>query len=99
MVEFAARDKIDVFAGHQGFIGLDVTMRSDEGNLHAGIGFFNLSNELYVALESHCGGEQNQKFVVLANLNGLLPIDLVRRGIEQTTSGNHAGGISKPNGL
>src|ERR1700730_9171197 len=74
-------------------------MRSDEGNLHAGIGFFNLSNELYVAVESHRGGKQNQEFVVFANLHSLLPVDVVWRGVEQTTPGNHAGGIGEPNGI
>src|ERR1700722_3570867 len=99
MVEFTAGDKIDIFAGRQCFIGLDVAMRPNEGNLHTGIGFFNLANELDVALESHGGGKQNEEFVVFANLHGLLPVDLVRRGVEQTTSRNHSSWIGEPNGI
>jgi len=32
MVEFPANNKIDVFSGVQGFFGLDVSVRTDEGD-------------------------------------------------------------------
>src|SRR5438132_1487019 len=68
-----------------------------ERNLHARVGFFDLADEPDVALEANRGSEENQKLIVLANLNGLLPIDFVGRSIEQPAAGNHPGRIRQPN--
>src|SRR5438552_365255 len=73
-----ARHKIDVRAGIQRLIGLDVSVRADESNLHARVGFLDFADELDVALKTNRGREKDQKFVVLADLDGLLPIDFVR---------------------
>ena len=59
VIEFPARDEVDVFAGIQRLVGLDVSVGSDKSDLHAGIGFFDLANELQVALQTHGRGEQN----------------------------------------
>src|SRR5713226_635024 len=96
MVELSARHKIDVLAGHQRLVRLDVPVRPDKGNFHARIGFFDFADELDVALEPYGGREEDQKFVVLADFNRLLPIDFMRRGIEQAASGNHPRGIRQP---
>src|SRR6266850_1573434 len=58
VIELAAGHKLDVFAGIQGFVGLDVPMGADKSDLETGIGFLNLADQLDVALEADCGGEQ-----------------------------------------
>ena len=97
VIELPARHKINVFAGHHRFVRLDVPVRPHERNLHARVGFFDLADEPDVALEANRGSEENQKLIVLANLDGLLPIDFVGRSIEQPAAGNHPGRIRQPN--
>ena len=46
MIELTAGDELNVFAGVQRLIGLDVAVRADESDLHAGIGFFDFADEL-----------------------------------------------------
>src|SRR5882762_10030479 len=99
VVELAAGHKLDVFAGIQCFVGLDVPMGADKSDLEAGIPFLNLADQLDVALESDCGGEQHQEFVIFADFNGLLPIHLGRAGVQKAASGDHARRIGQPNGI
>src|SRR5258708_23560107 len=49
MIELPARYKIDVLAGIQRLIGLDVPVRPDESNFHARVGFLDFPDELDVA--------------------------------------------------
>ena len=88
MIELPARYKIDVLARHQCLVRLDVPVRPDERNLQPWIALFDLANQLDVTIESNGRGVQHQKLVVLADLNGLLPVHLVRRRIQQPASRN-----------
>src|SRR5712672_155209 len=99
VIELAAGHKFDVFAGIQGFVGLDVPMGADKGDLEAGIRFLNLADQLDVALEAHCGGEQDKEFVLFADFDGLLPIHLGRAGVQKAASGDHARRVGQPNGI
>jgi len=53
VVEFAAHDEIDVFAGIQRFVRLDVSVRTDERHFHGRVRFLDLSQQLDIALETH----------------------------------------------
>ncbi len=96
VVKLAVCHEIDVFACQQCFIRLDVPVRADKRDLQAGIRFLDLADELDVAAEADRRGEQNQKLVVFANLNRLLPIHLMRRRVQQAASRNHSSGIRQP---
>src|SRR6266853_1813059 len=99
VIELAAGHKFDVFAGIQCFVGLDVAVGADKGDLEARIGFLDLADQLDVALETDGGSEQHQEFVVFADFNGLLPIDLGRASVHQAAARNHAGRVGQPNGI
>ncbi len=43
VVEFSAHDEVDVLAGVQGLIWLDVPVRADERHLHGGVRFLDLA--------------------------------------------------------
>ena len=58
-------------AGVQRFVGLDVAVRADEGDFEARVGFLDLADELDVGIEADGGGEENEKFVVFADFDGL----------------------------
>src|ERR1700752_2871496 len=75
---------------------LDVAVRTDKPDLHRWVRFLDLPEQLQIAVESHRGREQNQEFVVLANLNGLLPIDFVGRSIQEAAARDQARGIGQP---
>src|SRR5690349_289662 len=72
-------------------------MRAYESNLQSGIFFFDFADQLDVAVESNRGGIQDQKLIVFANLNSLLPVNLVRGSIQQPAPGNHPRRIRQPN--
>src|ERR1700730_1588798 len=74
-----------------------MSVRANEGNFQAGVRFFDLADELNIACEPYGRGEQNEKFIIFANLNGLLPIDFGRRGVKQAAARNHSGGVGQPN--
>src|SRR6267143_985622 len=97
MIELSTRHEIDVLAGRQRLVRLDVSVRPDERNLHAWVGFFDFADEFDVALKTNGRSEQNEKFVVLADLHRLLPIYFVRGGVQKAASGNHSRGIRQPN--
>ncbi len=99
VIEFAAHDEVNVFAGVQGLIRLDVAVRTDKGNFQGRVSFLDFAQELDVAVEANSRGEQNQEFIVLANVDGLLPIDFVRGSVQQTAAGDHPGGIREPYGV
>src|SRR5438046_5368116 len=52
VIELPARHKVDVLAGVQCLLGLDMSMWPDEGNLQARVGFLDFADELDVALQS-----------------------------------------------
>ena len=52
MIKLPPRDKIDVFAGVECLLRPDVPGRTHKRNLHAGIGFFDLADELHVAAQA-----------------------------------------------
>ncbi len=99
MIELPAGHKIDVLARHQRLIRLDVPVGTHKGDLQAGIGLFDFADEFDVAPEADRGREQNEEFVVLANLNGLPPVDLVRRSIQQPAPRNHPRRVGQPHGI
>ena len=99
VIELTARDEVDVLGGVEGFVGLDVAVRADEGDLHARIGFFNFAEKLDVGIEADGGGEENEELVVFADLDRLAPVDFVGRGVDEAAAGDHAGGIGEPNGI
>src|SRR4029077_1948428 len=94
-----ACDKVDVLAGVQGLIRLDVAVGTDEGDLKTWMRFLDLADEFYVAIETNRRGEKDQKFVLFADFDGLLPVNLVRRGVQQTAARDHTGGIREPHGI
>ena len=97
VIELSARYEIDVLASVQRLLGLDVSVRPDESNLHARVGFLDFPDELDVALQANRGGEQNKKFVVFADLDCLPPVYFVGRCVQQPASRNHACGVRQPN--
>ncbi len=99
VIELTARDEVDVFAGGQRCVGLDVAVRADESDLHARIGFFNFAEKLDVGIEADRRGEEDEEFVVFADFDGLAPVDFGGRGVNEAAAGNHAGGIGEPNGI
>ena len=96
MIELPLRDEIDVFAGVQRLFRLVVTVGTHEGDFEVRLRLLDLANQLDVASEAHGGGEEDQKFVVFRNFNRLLPIHLMRRGVEKTAAGEHSSGIGEP---
>src|SRR3981189_2283445 len=96
-MELPARHKIDVRAGIQRLIGLDVSGWPDESNLHAWVDFLDFPDELDVTLQTDRGCEESQKLVIFADLDCLLPIDFVRRRVQQPATGDHSRGVCQPN--
>src|ERR1700682_1960743 len=74
-----------------------MSVRANECNFQTGVRFFDFADEFNVACEPHGGGEQNEELILFADLDGLLPIDLGRRGVKQAAARNHAGGAGQPN--
>src|ERR1700730_4221500 len=99
MIEFATSHKLDVLAGVQRFVRFDVAVGTYEGDLEAWIRFLDLANQLDVALEADRGSKQHKEFVVLADFNGLLPIDFGRRSVEQAAARDHTRRVGEPNGI
>src|SRR6267142_876102 len=88
MVKLAAHEKINIFARRQSFIRTDMSVWTNERDLDPRMNFFDLADELQVAMESNRGRIKNQEFVALADFNGLLPIHLVRRSVQQPAARN-----------
>src|ERR1017187_5254938 len=97
VIEFAAYDEINIFAGVQSLVWLDVAVRANERNFQRRIGFFDLAQELNIAVKANRRSKQNEKFIVLADIYGLLPVDFVRRSVEQPASRDQSRRIAKPN--
>src|SRR5467141_3003884 len=97
VVALSAGHKIDVRAGIQRLIGLYMAMWSDESDLQARVGFLDFPDKLDVAFQTNGGREEDQKFVVFTDLDGLLPIDFVRRGVQQPATRDHPRGVRQPN--
>ena len=82
MVKFTAHDEIDVLAGVQRFIGLDMAVRPNESHFQRGVAFLDFPQQFDVAFKTHRRGKQDQELVVLADLYRLLPVDFMRRSIQ-----------------
>ena len=82
---------IKLFAGHeidrrtiaQRLLRQHAHVRSNESNLDLGIASLDGARQANVARKAGGRGEQNEKLVVLGNLNGLLRRNIVRRRIQQ----------------
>src|SRR6516165_3146254 len=94
VVKFAANDKIDVLAGIQRFVRLDVAVRSNESHFQRGIAFLDFPQQLDIAVKTHGGGKQHEELVVLADLYGLLPVDFMWGSVKQPAARNQPGRVS-----
>src|SRR5208337_4002193 len=86
-IKFAAHHEINVFTGIQSFVGLDMAMRSDKGHLERRIAFLDLAQKLDIACEPDRGSEQDEELVILADLDGLSPVNAMWRSIHQPAAG------------
>src|SRR5580698_1565832 len=98
-VELAAADEVDGGAPVEGFVGRCSDGWAYESDLNRGICLLNDSGHLLIALPAQAAGKENEEFVILEDLDDLLPFDVVGWRIEETGSLQHAGRISEPNGV
>src|SRR5947209_2508585 len=89
--------KQKVHCAGQRLLGQCSHVRPDETDLQSGIKFLQTRGQGAVALEAWCAGEENQKFVVLQDLDSLFGGDVVRRSVEQARALQHSRGIGQPN--
>ena len=97
MIKFLATDKINRRAIFQGEVGKDGHMRADESDLDPGICVLNFACELDVSGKARSTGIQDQKLVVLGDLDGFFRRHVMGRGIEQARPLQHASGVGEPN--
>src|SRR5439155_908885 len=71
-------------------------MRTYNCDLQSVIFLFNFPNELDVAVESVRRRIKNQKIIVRANLNRLLPVNLVGGSVQQPAARNHSRRVRQP---
>ena len=88
VIKFAAHHEVNVFAGVQRFVGLDMAVRPDKGHLEGGIAFLDFAQKLDVAGKPDGGSKQDEEFVILADFDSLPPVNAMRRGIHQPATRN-----------
>ena len=99
VVEFAADDEIDVQTAVQCLFGLDVPVRTNKCHSQRWVGFLDFAEQLDITVKTDGRSEEDQELVVFANLNGLVPVNFMRRGIEQAAAGDHSSRIAEPDGI
>ncbi len=83
----------------EGAVGIGRHRRADKRDANRRIRRLDGFGEALVALPADGGGEEHQELVVLADLDGFLGGDVVRRGVEQPRTLQQAGWIGEPDGV
>ena len=97
VVELLATNEVDGLAFVQRFVWSGGHRRSNEGDLQFGIRRFHGECQLLISLPARSAGEQHQKFVLFADVDGFIRGDVMRRRVQQTRALQHPRRISEPN--
>src|SRR5258708_22105122 len=97
VVEFLAAGYVNHFRFHQGLLGQDADMGSDESDLDVRIAVFDGLSDADVARKSRRAREQYEEFVVLAGADRFFRCDVMWRGVQQARAPQPSGRIGAPN--
>ena len=96
IVELAAADEVERGALVQRAVRVGGHRRADKGNADRRVGRLDGFGHALVAFPADRRGEEDQELVILADLDGLVGGDVVRRGVQQARALKKAGRIGEP---
>src|SRR5271157_685045 len=98
-IELPPHHEIDGFGAAQRFFRLRGDGRTDERHLQLGVRVLHHPGYLGVHVETGSGSIEYEQFEILGHLDRLPDGDLVRRRVHHFAVGEHAGGVTKPDGI